>query len=240
MDSSMGDRKANEIREMFSQIAGRYALANRWMTWGQDLKWRREVLRMAQLPVGGRLLDIGTGTGELPRLALQLDEGLFVVGADFTLQMMNVGQSQEGGKSIAWAGSDAMELPFVAESFDVVVSGYLLRNVGDVEKALAEQYRVLKWGGRMVCLDTTPPPIDFWHCPARLYLEYLIPVIGGSISGDKHAYAYLAHSTRAFLSTAGLARYLERAGFSEVGFRRFMGGAMAIHWGIKKEPATDG
>jgi demethylmenaquinone methyltransferase/2-methoxy-6-polyprenyl-1,4-benzoquinol methylase len=118
-------------------------------------------------------------------------------------------------------------------TFDAVVSGYFLRNVSDVERALAEQYRVLKPDGYMVCLDTTPPPNDFWHLPVRVYLNLIIPIVGSLITGYFEAYRYLPESTSHFLRTNELVDCVQRVGFREVGFRRFMGGTMAIHWGVK-------
>ena len=112
-------------------------------------------------------------------------------------------------------------------------SGYLLRNVIDIKKALAEQYRVLKPDGHMACLDTTPPPNDVRHIPVRLYLQLLLPIIGGLIAGDIKTYRYLPESTSHFLRAPELASCMHNVGFREVGFRSFMGGTMSIHWGTK-------
>ena len=226
-------RSTNDVRRMFTRIANRYDVANRWMTWGQDVKWRREVLNKAAIPMGGTLLDIGAGTGDLAIEALSRDKSLWVVGADFTPEMMRLGRNKQGGEAVRWVSTDALDLPFPLEYFDAVVSGYLLRNVVDVERTLAEQFRVLKKGGHVVCLDTTPPPVDVWHLPARLYLRHIIPIIGGLVVGDAKAYRYLTHSTEGFLSAEELAGGFLKIGFRDVGYRRFMGGVMAIHWAEK-------
>ena len=225
--------RSDDVRHMFSRIANHYDRANRWMTWGQDVKWRREVLRLAQLPAGGSLLDVGSGTGDLASNALQFDHPGFIVAADFTTEMIQVGRSRQGGGSICWVNADAMRLPFPPGSFDAVVSGYLLRNVVDLGRTLAEQYRLLKWGGRMVNLDTSPPPGDLWHLPTRLYLRHVIPMIGRLVSGESDAYSYLSQTTERFASADNLAVEMEKVGFREVKYRRFMGGSMAIHWGVK-------
>ncbi|MFZ2096987.1 MAG: ubiquinone/menaquinone biosynthesis methyltransferase [Anaerolineales bacterium] len=228
-----GKDRADYVRQMFRRLAGRYNVANHWMTWGQDVMWRREVIDRADLSPKGRLLDIGTGTGDLALEAIHRDASIFVVGLDFTQEMMRIGRSRELGTKVNWLNSEALYLPFNAESFDAVISGYLLRNVIDVEKALVEQYRVLRVDGIMICLDTTPPPKDVFHLPVRLYLRYIIPIIGGLVTGNFEAYHYLPESTHQFLSAPTLAECLEKAGFKDVGFRCFMGGSMAIHWGIK-------
>ncbi len=225
--------QANSVRNMFAHLARRYDLANRWMTWGQDVKWRREVIDRARLPIGGKLLDIGTGTGDLALETLRRDKHILPIGTDFTPEMMLVGRNRPGGNLIRWLNADALDLPFNTETFDSIVSGYLLRNVVDIEKALVEQYRVLKPGGYMVCLDTTPPPKDFWHLPVRLYLRLVIPFIGGLVARDIHTYRYLPESTRHFLQATELAECMRKVGFKGTGFRKFMGGSMAIHWGAK-------
>ena len=225
--------RAEHIRQMFARLADRYDRANRWMTWGQDIRWREEVIDRAQLPIGGRLLDVGTGTGDLALEAIRRDKTLFVVAADFTPEMMQIGSQRENAGMIAWVNNDAHNLPYCSGTFDAVVSGYLLRNVSEVQTALEEHYRVLKEGGRMVCLDTTPPPEDIWHLPVRLYLRFVIPIIGGWVAGDRDAYRYLPESTIQFLSASELAEGMRRVGFQQVGFHRFMGGSMAIHWGVK-------
>jgi demethylmenaquinone methyltransferase/2-methoxy-6-polyprenyl-1,4-benzoquinol methylase len=178
-------------------------------------------------------LDIGTGTGDLAIEALKHDKRLLAVGADFTPEMMMVGRDRQDGESVLWLITDALNLPFGSESFDAVVSGYLLRNVVDVERALVEQYRVLKPDGPMVCLDTTPPPKDLWHLPIRLYLRLVIPIIGGWVAGDIKTYRYLPESTNHFVKAPELAECICKVGFRKVGFRSFMGGTMAIHWGIR-------
>ncbi len=224
---------AREVRQMFTRIARRYDRANRWMTWGQDLGWRRQVLRLAEMPLGGRLLDIGAGTGDLSLLAHELDPSLQVVAADFTPAMMHLGRSRRGGGELRWLNADALTLPFPSGSFDGVVSGYLLRNVSDVQQALREQLRVLVPGGRMVCLDASPPPQDVWHLPTRIYLRYILPLLGGLVAGDVRSYRYLPSSTERFLPAEGLAERMRQAGFRQVEYCRFMGGAMAMHWGMK-------
>jgi demethylmenaquinone methyltransferase/2-methoxy-6-polyprenyl-1,4-benzoquinol methylase len=234
MTNLSGKARAENVRHMFTRIANRYDVTNRWMTWGQDVRWRRDVLDLAAIPVGGRLLDIGAGTGDLAIEAFRRDKSLFAVGADFTAEMMQLGRRRQGGEQVRWVNTDAMDLPFKVGYFDAVVSGYLLRNVVDVERALTEQYRVLKGGGRLVCLDTTPPPGDVWHLPVRLYLRFIIPILGGLLAGDISAYKYLPRSTERFLKAEILAACMLKVGLRDVHYQRFMGGTMAIHWGVKK------
>jgi demethylmenaquinone methyltransferase/2-methoxy-6-polyprenyl-1,4-benzoquinol methylase len=218
---------------MFARIAGRYDLMNRLMTFGQDVGWRRRVIALTALPRGGRLLDVGAGTGDLAFEALRRDPTVRAVGGDFTLEMMRVGRARPQGGRVRWAGTDALHLPFPDDTFDAIVSGYLMRNVVDVGRAWAEQYRVLRRGGRAVCLDTTPPPPGALRPFINFHLHVVIPMLGRVIAGASEAYTYLPDSTENFVSAERLGDHMRAAGFKEVRFLRLMFGTMAIHWGEK-------
>jgi demethylmenaquinone methyltransferase/2-methoxy-6-polyprenyl-1,4-benzoquinol methylase len=234
MASHSGDARARYVQDMFARISGRYDLMNRLMTAGQDIRWRREVIRRAELPPDGRLLDLGAGTGDLAREALRLQPTSLPLAADFTLEMMRVGKSHPASAKFPWAAADALCLPFQAEIFDAVVSGFLIRNVIDLPQALREQGRVLNPGGRIVILDTTRPPRNLLSPFIRFHLRYVIPTLGRLVAGTGEAYTYLPDSTQAFLTAEQLAEELWLAGFSQVGFRRLMLGTIAIHWGRKE------
>lgn len=230
--------KPRRVRAIFSRIAPRYDLMNRLMTAGQDLRWRREVIRRAALQPHQRLLDLGAGTGDLAYEALRQQPLCQPVAGDFTLEMMQVGRQRPGGQRILWSGADALNLPFPDEQFDAVVSGFLLRNVADLDRALQEQYRVLKPGGHWVALDTTPPRRNLLWPFIQLHFRLVIPLLGTLLAGDPAAYRYLPHSTAHFLPAEALAQRVKRAGFQQVGFRRRMLGTVVILWAVK--PARGG
>lgn len=232
MSHLTGGERARYVQGMFARIARRYDLMNRLMTAGQDVRWRREVIRLAALPSRGSLLDLGAGTGDLARQALRQMPDCLPVAADFTLEMMLEGK-RRFAQRIDWAAADALNLPFPGERFDAVVSGFLLRNVSDINQTLHEQYRVLKLGGRIVALDTTRPARNALTPLINLHLHRVIPTLGRLIAGDAEAYRYLPDSTESFLSAEVLAKRMQAAGFREVGFYRVMFGTVAIHWGRK-------
>jgi len=223
---------ASQVRNIFTRIAPRYDLMNRLMTAGLDVAWRREVVAHARLAPGDRLLDLGAGTGDLAREAARQQPACRVTAADFTLAMMRVGR-QRPGQRLVWAAADALRLPFATASQDALVSGFLLRNVADLEGSLCEQLRVLKPGGRWVALDTTRPG-QHWLSPfIRFHMHTVIPFLGTLLTGQRDAYTYLPETSEGFLRAEELAARLEAAGFRAVGFRRLNFGTVAIHWGEK-------
>lgn len=238
MANLTGTERARYVQGMFARIAHRYDLMNRAMTAGQDVRWRREVILRAALPAHGRLLDLGAGTGDLAREALRQSPTVTAVAADFTLEMMQVGKQRPAKlplevQRLAWSAADAQSLPLPDNTFDAVVSGYLLRNVSNLALSLAEQRRVLKPGGRIVALDTAPPLHNALEPFIRFHLHTVIPTLGQWLTGQSDAYRYLPDSTESFLEPERLAARLLAAGFEQVGFRRLMLGTMVIIWGRK-------
>jgi len=215
---------------MFTRIAHRYDLMNRLMTGGQDIRWRKDVIKRARLSPNASLLDLGTGTGDLAREALTQMPQAGVTAADFTIEMMRAGNKNG---NLAWSAADALNLPFKDDTFDAVVSGFLMRNVADVQQALKEQYRALKQGGRIVILDTTRPRQNPLSPFIWLHMHVVIPAVGGLLSGVRDAYHYLPDSTEGFLTAEQLAARMVAAGFKKVDFKRLMFGTIAIHWGEK-------
>jgi demethylmenaquinone methyltransferase/2-methoxy-6-polyprenyl-1,4-benzoquinol methylase len=222
---------------MFGRIAGRYDLMNRLMTAGQDSRWRRAVIQRAQLPRDGRLLDVGTGTGDIAREGLRGRPELTAVGADFTLEMMRVGRGDPDRLGIRWAGADTLALPFPKNSFHAVTSGFLMRNVADVAGAFLEQLRVTVPGGWIVVLESSPPKENLLRPFIRFHLNTVIPMLGRLVAGDAEAYRYLPDSTQGFQDPESLAMIMRECGLEEVSYELFMFGTIAIHSGRK--PGSD-
>ena len=225
-----GQERAAYVQNMFTRIARRYDLMNRLMTAGQDIRWRRRVVQLARLGPRASLLDLGTGTGDLAREALTQFPQSKVVAADFTLEMMHVGQKRG---PLDFSSADALRLPFPDSCFDAVVSGFLMRNVIDLQKALQEQHRVLKKGGRIVILDTTRPKKNFFSPFIWLHMHVVIPLLGRLLTGNSDAYRYLPETTEGFVTAENLASRMAAIGFKKINFERFMFGTIAIHWGEK-------
>lgn len=233
MSQNLGARSANEVRDMFARIAARYDFLNRLMTLGRDRVWRRETIRQLNLRPGDRLLDLGTGTGSLAHEALHQTDELLVVACDFTPQMINIAKGRAEGHRLMWVIGDAHHLPFNDEAFDAIVSGFLLRNVMDLDAALHEQVRVLRNAGRIASLDTTPLSTGILRPLLAFFLQKVIPLLGSVFAGDRAAYRYLPESTERFLPAEALAERLKAAGLDGIHFIRRMFGTIAIHWAMK-------
>jgi demethylmenaquinone methyltransferase / 2-methoxy-6-polyprenyl-1,4-benzoquinol methylase len=220
---------------MFQQISGRYVLMNRIITFGRDAAWRRLLVESAPVPAGGTLLDVGSGTGDVLLRALRQDPMLRPVALDLTPEMMAVGKRRKGAGRILWCCGHAASMPFPDGTFDGVLSAYLLRNVGDVRAAVREQIRVVKRGGWVTALDTSPPPPGLLRPLVLFHLRYVIPFLGQVIARNRAAYEYLPSSTRAFLRPEELARVMEGEGLKEVRFQRFMLGTQVLVSGVRGE-----
>ncbi len=227
MTNLTGQERERYVQGMFTRIAHRYDFMNKLMTGAQDVQWRKEVIRLAQIQPSASVLDLGTGTGDLAREALKRNPQSRITAADFTLEMMRVGR-RPGDPP--YSAADALNLPFKESTFEAVVSGFLMRNVTDVNRSLQEQYRVLKSGGRIVILDTTHPKKNILSPFIWIHMHGIIPLLGKLISGTGDAYEYLPDSTEGFLYAEELAERMSAAGFKNVQFKRLMFGTIAIHW----------
>lgn len=233
MSHLTGNERARYVQRMFGRIAGRYDLLNRLMTVGQDVGWRKQAIEKLALEPGAVVADLGAGTGDIAFEIARRHPDAFVISSDFTPEMVWVGKARRQGASVHWLIADAQNLPFKSQVFDATISGFLLRNVPDIGRALSEQRRTLKPGGRIASLDTTPPR-DNWYRPLlEFHLHRVIPLLGRLVAGDAEAYTYLPSSTEKFLTAERLAEQFSQAGFQAVGFVRRMFGTVGIHWGRK-------
>jgi demethylmenaquinone methyltransferase/2-methoxy-6-polyprenyl-1,4-benzoquinol methylase len=227
--------RAPFVRAMFGRIARRYDLMNTLMTGGRHYAWRRLAVRAAQ-PAGGRALDVCCGTGDFA-LELARQGASAVVGADFGREMLALAtrKAEAAGLSgrVQWQLADALEMPFPDGAFLCATSGFSLRNVDDIGRALGEMARVVAPGGRVVVLELTPVRSRLFGPVFRAYFRGLVPLVGGLVAGDRAAYTYLPDSVRAFPTADELADLMRQAGLVEVRYRLLALGAVALHLGVK-------
>jgi demethylmenaquinone methyltransferase/2-methoxy-6-polyprenyl-1,4-benzoquinol methylase len=228
------------VAAMFGRIARRYDLMNTLMTGGQDALWRRYAVRAARPPRDGRALDVGTGTAKLALALAQAMPAGRVVGVDVAEPMLRralpglrrggPGQGGAGGR-VSLALADALALPFPDAAFDCATTAFMIRNVSDVGAAFAELRRVVRPGGRVVCLELTQPRVPLWAPLFGLYFGRAVPLVGRLVAGDATAYSYLPESVAAFLRPEAVAAEMTQAGLTAVRWRRLGLGTVTLHVG---------
>ncbi len=227
-----GRLPAAEVRAMFDRIAPRYDLMNRLMSGGLDRRWRRLAAAAADVSLGSRALDVCTGTGDLAfALADRIGPSGAVVGVDFSEQMLDRAQAKAAARGVpaTFQVADALELPFEDGEFDGATVAFGARNLSDLDRGLTEMARVVRRGGRVVVLEiTTPRRLRALH---GLWFDRLVPRLGGVIGGDRTAYGYLPASAKRFPSPPELAERMTDSGLTDVSWRGFMGGIVALHHG---------
>lgn len=221
------------IAEMFGRIVPRYDLMNRIMTGGQDVRWRRMAVHAALGAGSERALDVATGTGDL---AIALADGGFreVIGVDFTPAMIAAAEEKRHGRvDLRFQVADAMALPFPDDQFDAVTVAFGLRNMVDYQAAITEMTRVVRPGGRWICLELTPFRAPLLGTLFNFYFTRIVPRIGRRLSGDPEAYSYLPTSVASFPDAKALLALMRQAGLAAVEYELVGLGTVALHVGIK-------
>ena len=221
------EKTPQQVASMFDEVAARYDLTNDVLSLGQDRRWRRLVVDAVGAGPGQRVLDLAAGTGT--STAAFAERGASVVACDFSLGMLQVGRRRR--PTMPFVAGDALRLPFADHSFDAVSISFGLRNVNDVDLALAELHRVTKPGGRLVVCEFSHPT---WAPFRTVYVEYLmraLPAVARAVSSNPDAYVYLAESIRAWPDQPALAARLQKAGWTQVAWRNLSGGIVALHRG---------
>ena len=235
--------KAPLVRAVFDSVAGRYDLMNDLMSAGIHRWWKAEMVRWLNPRPGQRLLDVAGGTGDIARRALPLlappDAGAGaaagggVVVCDANRQMLETGRdgALDDGilAGIEWLVGDAEALPFADRSFDLYTIAFGLRNVTRIERALSEARRVLKPGGRFLCLEFTPAVAPLFQPLYDFYSFEVLPLLGQIVTGNRDAYTYLVESIRRFPPQSVLTEMVEAAGLERARYRNLTGGIAALH-----------
>lgn len=224
--------KATLVREVFDSVAGRYDLMNDLMSAGVHRLWKASFLDWLRPRPGMTLLDVGGGTGDIAFGFRQRGGGKVMV-CDINREMLAVGRDRGFNRGVvdgmAWLCGDAQALPVADRSVDAYTIAFCLRNVTRIELALAEAFRVLKPGGRFMCLEFSHVVVPGLRQAYDAYSFNVLPLIGKAVTGNRDAYQYLVESIRKFPAQAELRAMIEGVGFERAEVRNLSGGIAAIH-----------
>ena len=235
---SMTDDKALYVKEMFTEIAGKYDLLNNLMTFGLHNKWKEEAVDLALKEINNpkSALDLCSGTGDLAIILNKKIPGIEIKCVDNCIPMLDIAKHKIENlkiKNIDLLLADSENLPFYSWSFDIVVMGFGLRNLVDKENCLKNIFGLLKPDGVFACIDLGCPPNYLWQKLYFLYFYNLIPKLGELFAKNKEAYTYLPVSLKTWYKQEELKDLILKTGFKKCYFKNLLGGAVAIHVAVK-------
>jgi demethylmenaquinone methyltransferase/2-methoxy-6-polyprenyl-1,4-benzoquinol methylase len=246
METSYGFRKVGEgdkqplVNDVFHKVANRYDLMNDLMSAGLHRLWKDALVAWLNPPkrAGWKVLDVAGGTGDVAfRIVEASQRQAHATVLDINGSMLAVGRDRAAKQGLTdntdFVEANAEELPFEDETFDAYTIAFGIRNVPRIDAALAEAYRVLKRGGRLLCLEFSEVDMPLLDKAYEAWSFNAIPKIGKAVTGDGEPYSYLVESIRKFPNQQNFAAMITRAGFDRVTFRNYSGGIAALHSGWK-------
>jgi demethylmenaquinone methyltransferase/2-methoxy-6-polyprenyl-1,4-benzoquinol methylase len=232
----MTKTKEQRVHEVFEKISGNYDKMNSVISFQQHKKWREDTMSRMNVQAGSTTLDVCCGTADWTiSMGQAVGPNGKAIGLDFSQNMLNVGYEKvKAYPQIELIHGNAMELPFPDSTFDYITIGFGLRNVPDYMQVLKEINRVLKPGGMFVCLETSQSELPGYKQLFRFYFKYIMPVFGKLFAKSYKEYSWLQESAEDFPGMKELAKMIEQAGFVQVEYKPYSGGAAARHIGMKK------
>jgi demethylmenaquinone methyltransferase/2-methoxy-6-polyprenyl-1,4-benzoquinol methylase len=228
-----------DVQNIFDSIAGRYDTINTILSLNIDQQWRKKAIQICNLKENQKVLDLCCGTGQMVYYECKaVGRNTRVTGLDFAEEMIRVGYKKLT-KSVSdykfkLEKGNVLKLPFEKNSFDCITIAFGLRNIPDKMKVLSEMYRVLKPGGKAVCLELSKPQVPVLKDVYSMYFNHVLPFVGYLGTGDRKAYRHLRDSVNGFLSKTELKSVFDNVGYKDTNFVSLTCGAAAIHYGIKR------
>lgn len=231
--TSMDEKK--NIGQLFDRIAGTYDQFNHLLSLNIDKSWRRKAVK--KLTPCGHLLDVAVGTADLSIEILRRQKAESIIGIDLSGEMMRIGEEKTAAAGfadrISFQLCNAQDMPFAEGSFDAVTCAYGVRNFSDLDKGLAEMYRVLSPGGQLVILEFSYPTNPIVRKAYDLFFTHLMPVVGRIISKDSSAYKYFRQSVKSFIWGEEMVSRIAAAGFSDCSYKTLSFGISTIYTAVK-------
>lgn len=233
----MAQTKEQRVHEVFESISGNYDTMNSVISFQLHKLWRKDTMARMDVQRGSKTLDVCCGTADWTiAMAEAVGPTGEAYGLDFSQNMLNVGiEKTKDIPNVTLLQGNAMELPFEDNTFDYVTVGFGLRNVPDYLQALREMNRVVKPGGKVVCLETSQSEIPVYRQVFRFYFHYVMPLFGKLFAKSYKEYSWLQESADAFPGVKQLKKMFEKAELENVTFKKYSGGAAAVHIGYKKQ-----
>ena len=229
--------KAQQVEQMFDNIAPTYDKLNHRLSWDIDKGWRKKAIRQLEPYKPQTLLDIATGTGDFAILAAEMLHPQKLIGADISEGMMEIGRQKVVEKGlqtiISFEKKDCMALSYPEGTFDAVTAAFGIRNFADLDKGLCEMCRVLKTGGHLSIVELTTPVSFPMKQLFHIYSHTVLPIYGRLISKDTSAYTYLTKTIEAFPQGEQMVSILQRAGFRQASFKRLTSGICTMYFATK-------
>lgn len=230
--------KVHWVRRHFNTVASRYDFMNTLLSFGIHHWWKRHAIHMMDLQTGDRILDLCGGTGDLALLAARVigPQGRVIL-YDINWRMMITGRpkimASSGRNQIQYVQGDAERIVFHDNTFNAAMVGFGIRNLTHMDKGFEEMYRVLKPGGKMMCLEFSRPVTPWFRALYDFYSFHIMPWVGKIFGGSRQAYTYLPESIRLFPMQEELATKLERIGYRQVSYRNLTNGIAVVHMAVK-------
>ncbi len=227
--------KEEKVHQVFETIYKKYDTMNSVISFQRHIAWRKDTMKRMNVQKGNKALDVCCGTADWTiALGQAVGRNGKVFGLDFSENMLSIGKEKiRSFPQIELIHGNAMQLPFADNEFDFVTIGFGLRNVPDYMHVLREMHRVLKPGGKVVCLETSQPTVFGFKQLYNFYFKYVMPFLGKIVAKSYQEYSWLQESTMTFPDKEKLALMFKEAGFKNIQIKSYSGGVAAMHLGVK-------
>jgi len=227
-------QKTNLVQNVFSNVASNYDVMNDLMSLGMHRLWKRHFVDILDIEVGDKLLDVGSGSGDIASEIIKRKVSVDLYLIDLNRDMLNQGKRRlKNYKNIKYSIGNAEKLKFKNNFFDKYCISFCLRNVTEISKSITEAYRVLKPGGKYCCLEFSSPKSSLISRSYKIYKKNILPFLGDVVANDKNSYKYLSESIDLFPDQETLSEIIKSCGFNNVKSKNLFNGIVCIHTGYK-------